>query len=112
VKQRAYDWYATLGMSNGQTYINSVTEIDIPMLTRTDSYMTKVVVQHRSPLIDVSVEMVCCEDITLWVEEYGMISTLRSLWDFDDIIVHKRERKRDKAKGSSPCIFEDQKRSN
>lgn len=50
------------------------------MLTATDLNMAKVVVQHRATLVDKSIEMIRCEYIALWVEEYWRRSTLRFLW--------------------------------
>jgi hypothetical protein len=61
--------------------IDSVTEIDITVLTATDLYMAKVVVQHGATLVDESIEMICCEYIAFWVEEYRGRCKLRVLWN-------------------------------
>jgi hypothetical protein len=51
------------------------------MLTATDLNMAKVVVQHRTTLVDERIEMIRCEHITLWIEEYRRRGPLRFLWD-------------------------------
>lgn len=52
------------------------------MLTAADLDMAKVVVQHGPTLIDKRIEMICSEDITVWVEEHRVRCSLRLLWNF------------------------------
>ena len=61
-----------------------MTKIDFSMLTATDLYMAKVVVQHGPTLVDKRIEILCGEYITVWIEEHGGRCTLRLLWNFEN----------------------------
>jgi hypothetical protein len=70
-------------MSYRKTDIDSVTKIDLSMLTAADLYMAKVVVQHGPTLVDKRIEMICGEYITVWIEEHRGRCTLRLLWNLN-----------------------------
>lgn len=71
-------------MTYRQTDIDSVTKIDLSMLTAADLYMAKVVVQHGPTLVDKRIEMICSEYFAIWVEEYRDRCTLRLLWNLEN----------------------------